>query len=118
MQIQKIKLNKQGIPVNVLGANKLTSKALSQLDEEYNAERGNAKSIGANSIISTLSTLSIRPKDESADDRKERKRLLKEYRKERRVEKKTNTEAFKAESIRQAKVAINNKKNVQGNKLL
>lgn len=117
--MQKIKVNKHGIPINVLGTNKLTSKALSQLDEEYNSKHSNnVKSVGANSIVSTLSTLSIRPKGESPEDRKERKSLLKEYRKERRLEKKANTEAFKAESIRQAKIAINNKKNVQGNKIL
>ncbi|KAG5888350.1 hypothetical protein JTB14_014579 [Gonioctena quinquepunctata] len=43
----------------------------------------------------------MRPKDESPEERKERKNLLKEYRKERRLEKKMNTVAFKEEAKRQ-----------------
>lgn len=35
----------------------------------------------AETMRSTLSILSIRPKDESPDERKERKKALKEYRK-------------------------------------
>lgn len=105
--------------MDVLGANKLTAKTLQQLNERNgDVKSNNARSVGNNSIISTLSSLSIRPKGESSEDRNERKRLLKEYRKERRIEKKANAEAFKAESIRQAKIAINNMKNVQGNKIL
>lgn len=94
-------------------------KALNTLNEEnlgYHSKDG--KSVGNQSIISQLSTLSIRPKDESLEDKKMRKRLLKEYRKERRIEKKMNTEAFKDEAKRQIKIIINNKNNVQGNKIL
>lgn len=76
------------------------------------------KSVGKQSIISQLSTLSIRPKDESPEERRMRKKLLKEYRKERRIEKKMNTEAFKEEAKRQVKIVINNRNNVQGNKIL
>lgn len=76
------------------------------------------KSVGKQSIISQLSTLSIRPKDESPEERRTRKRLLKEYRKERRIEKKMNSEAFKEEAKKQIKIAINNRNNIQGNKIL
>lgn len=106
-----------GLPVDVLGANKLTAKALAKFDQDF-IENNGPKSVTAESIISTLSTLSIRPKNESPQERRERKKLLKEYRKERRIEKKINTMAFKEEAKRQAKITINNRNNVQGNKLI
>lgn len=106
-----------GLPVNVLGANQLTAKALARLDEDFVENRG-PRSVAADSIISTLSTLSIRPKNESPEERRERKRLLKEYKRERRLEKKINTQAFKQEAKRQAKIAVNNRNNVQGNKIV
>lgn len=110
---------KTGMPVDVLSSNKLTAKALSRLNDENNCtEQRYPKSVGAQSVISTLSTLSIRPKDETPEERKERKRLLKEYRKERRLEKKANSVAFKEEAKRQIKININNRNNVQGNKIL
>lgn len=108
-----------GMPVNVLGANKLTAKALAQFDEDSSfVDNRGPRSVAAESIISTLSTLSIRPKDESPQDRRERKRRLKEYMRERRLEKKINAQAFKEEAKRQAKIAINNRNNVQGNRLI
>lgn len=109
---------KTGMPVNILGSNKLTAKALAQLDEANNfLDKRGPKSIGGKSVISQLSTLSIRPKNESPEERRDRKRLLKEYRKERRLEKKANTEAFKEEAKRQVKITIN-RNNVQGNKIV
>ncbi|XP_050296691.1 protein LTV1 homolog [Anthonomus grandis grandis] len=114
----KIKVDSRtGIPRNVIGENKLTAKALNQLDQQYTGVQG-PKSVGGQSIISQLSTLSLRPKDESPEDRKERKKALKEYRKERRLEKKLNSEAFKEEAKRQVKIRINNRNNVQGNRIL
>lgn len=94
-------------------------KALNKLkDENPGFLSRDAKSMGSQSVISKLSTLSIRPKYESPEDKTNRKKLLKEYRKERRIEKKMNTEAFKEETKRQIKININNKNNVQGNKIL
>jgi hypothetical protein len=52
---------------------------LAQFDLENNAPKG-TQSV-AESRKSTLSVLSIRPKDETTDERKERKKQLKEYRK-------------------------------------
>lgn len=108
-----------GMPLDVLGTNKLTAKALARLDEEndYIDNKG-PKSVATESVISRLSSLSIRPKNENPQERRERKRLLKEYKRERRLEKKLNTQAFKEEAKRQAKIAINNRNNVQGNKLV
>ncbi|XP_013137880.1 PREDICTED: protein LTV1 homolog [Papilio polytes] len=117
---KKIAINaKTGIPKDVLGKdNKLTLKTLAkfnaQQQEESNSEDEQTQ---AETVLSTLSVLSIRPKDESAEEKKERKRLLKEYRKERRIEKKANKEAFKEEKKRQEKIMLNNRNNVQGNKI-
>lgn len=105
-----------GMPIDILGSSKLTAKALAKLNGEN--DFAGPKSVAAESIISTLSALSIRPKDESPEERRERKRLLKDYRKERRMEKKINSQAFKEEAKRQGKIAINNRNNLQGNKIV
>lgn len=76
------------------------------------------KSLCAQSVLSTLSVLSIRPKDETLDEKRERKRLLKEYRFERRAERKGNTQAFKEEKKQQEKIQINNRNNLQGNRIV
>ncbi|KRT82030.1 hypothetical protein AMK59_5293 [Oryctes borbonicus] len=111
----KIRINmKTGMPMNVLNSNKLTVKAVESLNLQ-NLSNAGPKSTCAESVISTLS---IRQKDESSEERKERKKLLREYRKERRLEKKANTLAFKEEFKKQAKIVINNRNNVQGNRIL
>lgn len=106
------------MPVSVLNSSKLTAKALAKFNEDNKTLNNGPKSVAAESIISTLSTLSIRPKDESPEERRERKKLLREYRRERRLEKKINSQAFKEEAKRQAKIAINNRNNVQGSKIV
>jgi len=115
----KIKIDKRtGIPKNVLDADKLTTKALNQFNQQNGQFESNGpKSHAGQSIISQISTLSIRPKDETPEERKERKQALKEYRKERRLEKKINSMAFKDEAKRQVKININNRNNVQGNRI-
>lgn len=65
-------------------------------------------SVCAESVRSTLSVLSIRPKDETREEKKERKKLIKEYRAERRVERKANMQAFKEEKQRQDRTKMNN----------
>ena len=69
---------KTGIPQNVLGKPGLTKKFLEQLDEAGRQSRD--EDGDTRSMVSTLSTLSIRPKDETAEQRKERKQMVKEYR--------------------------------------
>lgn len=76
------------------------------------------KSLCDQSVLSTLSVLSIRPKDESLEEKRQRKRLLKEYRNERRIERKANQDAFKEEKKRQINICLNNKNNLQGNRIL
>ncbi|XP_028168396.1 protein LTV1 homolog, partial [Ostrinia furnacalis] len=119
---KKIRINvKTGMPKDVLGNdNKLTIKSLAKFNaqnEDTDSASDDDGRTHAESVLSTLSVLSIRPKDESAEEKKERKRLLKEYRKERRIEKKANKEAFKEEKKRQEKIMMNNRNNIQGNKI-
>lgn len=77
-----------------------------------------AKSLCAESVLSMISVLSLRPKDEAPEEKRQRKKLLKEYRHERRIERKLNTKAFKDEEKRQTQVDINNRNNIQGNRIL
>lgn len=95
----KIKVSgKTGMPIL---NNKLTARALKEL--------GGTDSVGPGSIVSQISQLSIRNKDETPDEKKKRKQALKEFRKERRRERKLNMLAFKDEKKRVEKVMINNR---------
>lgn len=122
-EVQKpkvVKLNeKTGIPENVLhgGANALTKKALKLLSQEMS--NSSCLDVDIKSIMSKRSAaFSIRDRNETPEERKERKVAVKELRKERRLEKKANKEAFKEEEIRQAKVIKNLKQNLQGIKII
>ncbi|EDW85817.1 uncharacterized protein Dwil_GK23272 [Drosophila willistoni] len=111
---------KTGLPANVLRGGvegQLTAKALANLDDSSPNATG-PKSLCAKSVLSTLSVLSIRPKDETPEEKKERKRLIKDYRQERRIERKANTEAFKEEKKRQTHVKINQRTNQQGSTIV
>ncbi|XP_015601567.1 protein LTV1 homolog isoform X2 [Cephus cinctus] len=117
----KIKINpKTGIPKDVFDGQygKLTAKSLVQFDLQNQSELPRGAQSVANTMKSTLSVLSVRPKNETPEERKDRKKTLKEYRKERRIERKANAEAFKEEKKRQEKIMLNNKQNVQGNRIL
>lgn len=132
-KMRKIRIDKRtGIPQDVLDTDhgKLTAKSLAKLqknvkylensnsdDEEEDGKTFGAKSLCDQSVLSTLSILSIRPKNETKDEKHERKKLLKEYRAERRIEKKANTLAFKTEKETQERITANNKLNIQGKKL-
>lgn len=111
----KISINpKTGLPMNVLGADsgKLTIKSLAKLEQEESSHPpGGPKSLCDGSVISTLSVLSIRPKDETPEEKRERKKLLKEYRSERRIERKANTMAFKEEKKQQERSQLNTRAN-------
>lgn len=108
-----IKLSsKTGIPKDVLGRG-LTAAALKQLD----LETGVGIEDDMQSIRSRISEISVRPKHETIEEKKARKAAVKNYRKERREEKKANTEAFKTEKNRQEKISMNVKNNLQGIKI-
>ncbi|CAK9821113.1 Protein LTV1 homolog [Anthophora plagiata] len=118
---QKIKVDSRtGIPKHVLdgSSKKLTAKTLAQFDQQNESCKSKGPQSVAETMKSTLSMLSVRPKDETAEERKQRKKALKDYRKERRVERKANSEAFKEEKKRQEKILLNNRQNIQGNKIL
>ncbi|EFN78428.1 Protein LTV1-like protein [Harpegnathos saltator] len=110
-RLQKIKIDpKSGIPKNVFGnmSGKLTVEMLSQFDSENNKLEPRDMQSVAESKKSELSELNIRPKGETSDDRKKRKKLFKEYKKERMIERKTNIETFNEENHRE-KIQLNNK---------
>lgn len=112
---------KTGLPKNIFESDqkgKLTVKSLAKLANEEEKLQTGPKSLCAESVISTLSVLSLRPRDETPEERRERKKLLKEYRNERRIEKKSNKLAFNEERIRQNMIQVNMKNNLQGNKIL
>ena len=69
-------------------------------------------------LASRISVLSIRNRHETPEEKKARKQAIKEFKRERRVEKKANTLAFKEEKNRQEKISLNMAKNAQGVKLL
>ncbi|XP_076655731.1 LTV1 ribosome biogenesis factor [Halictus rubicundus] len=120
-KVEKIKVHpRTGIPKNILdvSSGKLTAKTLAQFDHQNEIGNATGPQSVAETMRSTLSMLSIRPKDETTEERRERKKALKEYRKERRIERKANTEAFKEEKKRQEKILLNNRQNVQGNRIL
>ena len=60
---------------------------------------------------------SIRRTENQPEEKKDRKTNLKQARRERREEKKANSEAFNSEKIRQEKNIINDKNSLQGIKI-
>ncbi|XP_025414210.1 protein LTV1 homolog [Sipha flava] len=97
--IQKIRINpKTGVPII---QQRLTAKALKSLDNKDTAKSD------SKSVISALSMLSIRPKDETPEQKLLRKRALKNFRQERRMERKANTLAFKEQKKKMEKELIN-----------
>lgn len=121
-KLTKIQVNpKTGLPKNILDGDqpgKLTQKSLAKLALEEEKSLDGPKSLCAESVMTTLSVLSLRPKDETPEEKRERKKLLKEYRNERRIEKKSNKVAFNEERLRQNMLQINAKNNLQGNKIV
>lgn len=100
----KIKLNSLGIPIT---KNKLTASALGKHDSQLN------KNTGPGSIASAISLLSIRSKDETAVEKRNRKKAFRDFKRERRVERKLNTAAFKEEKRKMEKMMANNKSRFQ-----
>jgi protein LTV1 len=106
---QKLRVNaKTGMPEGVLGKG-LTAHNLKQFDRQCDHhEENNPRT------KSVYSEISSRNKNETPEEKSRRKKLLKEIRRERRLEKKANTGAFKEEKKRQEKVRLNAKANLQG----
>ena len=102
------------MPKDVLGKG-LTASALKQLDLETGVAAAEDDAV---TLTSRVSQLSIRNKHETTAEKKERKKAFKEYKREMIVQRKANEAAFKEETQRQKKNAMNNARNVQGQKLL
>jgi hypothetical protein len=81
---KKIRVSgRTGIPFGILdgsnaGATKLTARALAR--HSIGDDDGHCDD-GTESVVSALSVLSVRPKDETPKERSERKRALRQYRK-------------------------------------
>ncbi|KAG8260660.1 Protein ltv1 [Homalodisca vitripennis] len=98
---RKIRVNQRtGMPAD---ENRLTAKNLAAL--------GGVETHGPRSVVSALSSLSVRDKGETAEQKRERKAALRQYRRDRRVERKLNTSAFKEEKKRQEKNLLNTRVN-------
>ena len=111
-RLHKIQLSsKTGIPLGVLGRG-LTAQALKQLDADDSDQEDDLMS-----LKSKISELSVRPQHETLEEKKARKANLKQFRRERRSEKKSNTQAFKSEKMKQEKILLNTKNNLQGVKI-
>jgi len=114
----KIQLNKMGLPMGPGASFKQLNKAVKaakKLEANSNSEGSDCDSVnGSGDNMSQMTTLtvllseaSVRNKNESPAERKQRKSLVKELRKARREERKNTRMAFREEGIKQAKADIN-----------
>jgi protein LTV1 len=86
---KRIRISKKtGIPLDILdGINGHGTKLTARVLVRHNAaeDRNHCNDDGTESMVSALSMLSVRPKDETPEERSERKRALRQYRKVRDV---------------------------------
>ncbi|KAH7973472.1 hypothetical protein HPB49_001439 [Dermacentor silvarum] len=107
---EKIKVSaRTGIPIKEKGG--LSRQGLKQLDREF--ESNSDEEMQSRTSVAS----SIRPKDETPEQRRERKAAVRAMRRERRAEKKANSEAFKAEMLRQEKMMANVRQNLNSMRL-
>ncbi|XP_058789809.1 protein LTV1 homolog [Phymastichus coffea] len=112
---QTIKINtKTGIPTNSeqclrnIRAVNLPPELRSTIQKSMNSQR----------TCTLNKSVYSRPKNESPEERRQRKQLVKDERKERRKERKINLLAFKEEEKKQKKILLNKNQNIQGNRIL
>ncbi|XP_067120677.1 protein LTV1 homolog [Centruroides vittatus] len=123
-----IKLSqKTGVPINVLANRGLTKQQLKKLQKSHvndgdssdDNESCEDRCDNQSTVYTRHSTAStVRSKNETPEERRARKALIKKIRKERRAEKKCNKLAFKEEKKRQEKIAQNILHNLQSVKLV
>lgn len=106
-RVSKIKIDKHGIPMNILGKK---DEQIKEEDEEEEAEEDGEEEEPVNKGVA-------RSKEESKEEKKARKQAIKEERKNRRATKKATKVAFKHEEKRQEKIVENTRLNLQGIKL-
>lgn len=100
----KIQLsNKTGLPLGVLPECGPTNKQIESMDYE--------------GLTRLRTAPTFRQENETSEERKSRKKAIKEERKERRMEKKANTAAFKDEVKKQKKNLNDLQQNIQGIKI-
>jgi len=100
----QIKLSaKSGLPLGVLPASGPTQRQLEAMDYD--------------GLTRLRTAPTLRPGDETAEDRRARKKAVKEERRERRMEKKANTAAFKDEEKKQKKNLTELQTNIRGIKI-
>ncbi|KAK7068353.1 Protein ltv1, partial [Halocaridina rubra] len=107
---KKIAINpRTGVPIDhtVEG---LTKRALAEHDHQASYDNEPAQ-VDTQTLITSMSAISIRPVGETPEERRYRKKALKELRRERRIERKLNRVAFKDEKKRLEKVNMNNRYN-------
>lgn len=98
---EKVQLSSRtGLPLREKAG--LSRQGLKRLDQEFGGAETEEECRSRTSVAS-----SIRPKDETPEQRRERKAQVRALRKERRQEKKANALAFKAEELRQERVMAN-----------
>jgi len=100
------KIRKITIPRNPLKSN-LTKSQLKTLESESESEEEDE-----NDNVSVATSFNIRIKGETQEQRRERKALFKEAKRESRKLKKENKLAFKNEKKLQTAIAINTRKNM------
>merc|ERR1712187_53520 len=115
--MSKIQLNKMGLPMGPGASFKQLKKAQQTMDKNNNKTEAGSETDSLNnsgdnmsqmtSLTVLLSEASVRNKNESPAERKQRKGLVKELRKARREERKNTRKAFREEGIKQAKADIN-----------
>lgn len=98
-----------GIPLEH-GIEGLTKKALAHHNDQTAADNEKAQ-LDTETLITSMSAISVRPIGETSEERRYRKKALKELRRERRNEKKLNRAAFKDEKRRLEKIHLNNRYN-------
>lgn len=115
--MSKIQLNKMGLPMGPGASFKQLKKAQQTMDKNNNKTEAGSETDSLNnsgdnmsqmtSLTVLLSEASVRNKNETPAERKQRKQLVKELRKARREERKNTRMAFREEGIKQAKAEIN-----------
>lgn len=103
-----------GVPLNnpeEYGLSGLTRRNLAHHDKANDGSGEGEAQPDTQTLITSMSAISIRPPGETSAERRCRKKALKELRRERRIEKKLNRAAFKDEKKRQEKILMNNRYN-------
>lgn len=109
----KVQLSSRtGLPVKDKGG--LSRQGLKRLEQELGEEEDDRDETRSRTSVAS----SIRPKNETPEERRLRKAQVRALRKERRQEKKANSLAFKAEELRQEKAMANVRKNLTSMRLM